>query len=52
MQEEYRDRNIVDGSALMFKGCDKLNELAHYYNIYKKSNQGTPGHSVYSSYLH
>ena len=30
-----------DGCAFMFKGCDKLNELAHYYNIYKKSNQGT-----------
>ena len=40
-QEEYRDRNIVDGCAFMFKGCDKLNKLAHYYNIYKKSNQGT-----------
>ena len=40
-QEEYRDRNIVDGCAFMFKGCDKLNELTLYYNIYKKSNQGT-----------
>ena len=37
-QEEYRDRNIVDGCAFMFKGCDKLNELAY---IYKKYNQGT-----------
>ena len=40
-QEEYRDWNIVDGCAFMCNGCDKLNELAHYYNIYKKSNQGT-----------
>ena len=36
--QEYRDRNIVDGCAFMFKGCDKLNELAY---IYEKSNQGT-----------
>ena len=27
-QEEYRDWNIVNGCAYMFKGCDKLNELA------------------------
>ena len=46
-QEEYRDRNIVDGCAFMFKGCDKLNELAHYYNIYKKSNQGTRSFSLW-----
>ena len=24
-QEEYRDRNIMDVCAFMFKGCDKLN---------------------------
>ena len=49
MQEEYRDRNIVDGCAFMFKGCDKLNELAHYYNIYKNDVK-VPGHSVYDMY--
>ena len=27
-EQEYIDRNIVDGCAFMFKGCDKLNELA------------------------
>ena len=41
MLNALRYLNIVDGCAFMFKGCDKLNELAHYYKIYKKSNQGT-----------
>ena len=40
-EQRTHRKNTEDGCAFMFKGCDKLNELAHYYYIYKKSNQGT-----------
>ena len=54
MQEEYRDRNIVDGCTFMFKGCDKLNELAqilkHLQEIQSRIDVKAPGHSVYDMY--
>ena len=40
-EQRTRRKNTETEIAFMFKGCDKLNELARYYNIYKKSNQGT-----------
>ena len=35
-QEEYRDGNIMDGCAYMFKGCDKLNTITFTRNLIKE----------------
>ena len=53
-QEEYRDRNIVDGCAYMFKGCDKLKKLVqillHLQEIQSSNDVKAPGHSVCDIY--
>ena len=46
-QEEYRDRNIVDGCAYMFKGCDKLKTITITRNLIKERCESARSFSIW-----